>query len=391
MPLILSAPAWRLPSLQILVKTGTMNDPEDIAPHSSSAKLSVVIPCYNEEKTLRKCVENVLAACDKHLGLEIVIVDDCSQDRSYKIAQELAAQHSEVRVHRHTKNQGKGAALRTGFRETTGDFVAVQDADLEYDPRELPSLVEPIRDGRADVVIGSRFKGAGPHRVLYFWHYLGNAFLTLLSNMFTDLNLTDMETCYKVFRRELIQKIEIEENRFGFEPEIVAKVAHLRARIYEMAISYNGRTYEEGKKITWKDGVRALHCIFRYNAFRLPLPVQFLAYLVIGALAAGVNLAAFLIGLGFGLSLPIATMVSFAVAAGANYFLCIAVLFRHNARWRTTTEVLVYVAVVTLVGLLDLGMTQLFFAMGAPAWLAKSSASLIGLGFNFLGRRFLVF
>src|SRR5919106_1399666 len=233
-------------------------------------KLSVVIPCFNEELTLKQCVERVLALRDDDLELEVVIVDDCSRDRSADIARDLAAGHREVRLLRHPRNQGKGAALRTGFREVTGDFVAVQDADLEYDPRELRALIEPLRDGRADVVIGSRFKGAGPHRVLYFWQPLGNALLTLLSNVFTDLNLSDMESGYKVFRREIIQSIDIEEDRFGFEPEIVAKVAHMRVRVYEMAISYSGRTYEEGKKITWKDGLRALYCIVRYNAFRLP-------------------------------------------------------------------------------------------------------------------------
>ena len=233
-------------------------------------KLSVVVPCFNEELTLKRCVERVLALRDDDLELEVVIVDDCSRDRSADIARDLAAGHREVRLLRHPRNQGKGAALRTGFREVTGDFVAVQDADLEYDPRELRALIEPLRDGRADVVIGSRFKGAGPHRVLYFWHSLGNALLTLLSNVFTDLNLSDMESGYKVFRREIIQSIDIEEDRFGFEPEIVAKVAHMRVRVYDMAISYSGRTYEEGKKITWKDGLRALYCIVRYNAFRLP-------------------------------------------------------------------------------------------------------------------------
>jgi putative flippase GtrA len=256
---------------------------------------------------------------------------------------------------------------------------------------ELRGLIQPLQDGRADVVIGSRFKGAGPHRVLYFWHSLGNAFLTLLSNMFTDLNLTDMESCYKVFRREIIQGIQIEENRFGFEPEVVAKVAHKRLRIYEMAISYEGRTYEEGKKITWTDGVRALYCIFRYNSDHLPLPIQFLAYLAIGCAAAVVNLASFLALLAFGVSLTVSIVVSFVVAAAANYFLCIALLFRHKARWNSTSEVVMYVIVVTPVGLLDLGTTHAFYAMGAVPWFAKSLASFVGLLFNFLGRRYVVF
>jgi len=353
--------------------------------------LSVVIPCFNEERTLRQCVDNVLSLRADDLALEILIVDDCSLDTSRDIARDLASRHKEVRVLHHATNQGKGAALRTGFRQTTGDFVAVQDADLEYNPRELRDLIRPLRDGRADVVIGSRFKGAGPHRVLYFWHYLGNAFLTLLSNMLTDLNLTDMETCYKVFRRGVIQGINIEENRFGFEPEIIAKIAHKRLRVFEMAISYEGRTYEEGKKITWKDGVRALYCILRYNAYQLPLPVQFLTYATIGALSGVVNLLTFLVIMAVGTSLLPAALMSFALAAATNYFLCIALLFRHKARWNGAIEVFMYILVVTLVGLLDLGATGFFYSLGTSPWLAKSLASLVDLFFNFLGRRFVVF
>ena len=228
--------------------------------------LSVVIPCFDEEPTLRACVESVLALRGPDLGLEIVIVDDGSRDRSLEIAREIASRHRDVRVLRHDKNRGKGAALRTGFRDVTGDLVAVQDADLEYDPRELAALIQPIRDGRADVVIGSRFQGTGPCRVRYSWHFLGNNLLTLVSNMCTGLNLTDIESCYKVFRRDIIQSIDIEEDRFGVEPEIVAKLARRNLRIHEMAISYRGRTHAEGKKVTWKDGARALYCIARYNA-----------------------------------------------------------------------------------------------------------------------------
>jgi dolichol-phosphate mannosyltransferase len=226
--------------------------------------------------------------------------------------------------------------------------------------------------------------------VLYFRHYVGNAFLTLLSNMFTDLNLTDMETCYKLFRRELLQSIDLRENRFGFEPEIVAKVARRGLRLYEMAISYEGRTYEEGKKITWKDGVRALCCIFRYNSDRLPLPMQFLIYALIGGVAAVVNLVSFLIFLAADLTLTASAVLAFGVAAVANYFLCIALLFRHRARWNSATEGLIYVLVVVAAGGLDLGVTRTLFAMSMAPWLAKSVASLVGLVFNFLGRRFVV-
>jgi glycosyltransferase involved in cell wall biosynthesis len=232
--------------------------------------LSIVIPCYNEAATLDQLVERVLAADVCGLRRDLIIVDDGSTDGSVAVARRLAATHPEVRVFEHAVNQGKGAALRTGFQAATGDVVLVQDADLEYNPKEYPRLLGPILDGRADVVYGSRFRGGLEVRVLYFWHSLGNGLLTLLSNIFSNLNLTDMETCYKLFRREVIQAVTIQENRFGFEPEITAKVAHLAShpRIYEVGIGYDGRTYDEGKKISWKDGVRAIWCILRYNLIR---------------------------------------------------------------------------------------------------------------------------
>jgi len=224
-------------------------------------KLSVVIPVYNEAGTVEEIVRRVEAV---DLEKEIVLVDDCSTDGTRGILSRLAT-NEHVRALYHERNQGKGAALRTGFAAATGDIVVVQDADLEYDPQEYSRLIKPIVDGKADVVYGSRFAGGESHRVLYFWHYVGNRFLTFVSNCFTNLNLSDMETCYKVFRREVIQSIRIEENRFGFEPEITAKVAAKRCRVYEVGISYAGRTYEEGKKIGWKDGVRAIWCIVKYN------------------------------------------------------------------------------------------------------------------------------
>jgi len=225
-------------------------------------KLSVVMPVYNERHTLREVVARVLAV---PIEIELLCVDDGSTDGSRDILAQLAEQYPQMRVFLQPHNMGKGAALRRGIQEATGDFVIIQDADLEYDPAEYPHVLEPLVQGKADVVFGSRFMGSGPHRVLYFWHSVGNSFLTLLSNCLTNINLTDMETCYKAFRREVIQSIPIEENRFGFEPEITVKVARRKLRIFEVGISYCGRTYEEGKKIGWKDGVRALYCLLKYS------------------------------------------------------------------------------------------------------------------------------
>jgi glycosyltransferase involved in cell wall biosynthesis len=225
-------------------------------------KLSIIIPCYNEVATISEIVKQVLAI--DHQDLEIIIVDDASNDGTREILEE-SVKPFVAKIIYHKKNMGKGAALRSGFKDANGDVVIVQDADLEYNPQNIPKMLELIESGKADVVFGSRFMGGGPHRVLYFWHYMGNKFLTLLSNMFTNINLSDMETCYKMFRREIIQAIEIEENRFGFEPEITAKIARGNHRIYEVGISYSGRTYAEGKKIGWKDGVRAFYAILKYN------------------------------------------------------------------------------------------------------------------------------
>ena len=232
---------------------------------TSSATLSVVIPCYNELTT----VEDIVSQVKEHspLKTEIIIVDDFSTDGTRDLLSSKPNDWVQQIIYQE-ENQGKGAALRTGFQYAKGDYIIVQDADLEYSPKEYAKLLQPILDGKADVVFGSRFAGGESHRVVYFWHMLANQFLTLLSNMLTNINLTDMETCYKLFKREILQQITIEENRFGFEPEITAKVAKLKCRIYEVGISYYGRTYEEGKKIGWKDGVRAVYAILKYNLFR---------------------------------------------------------------------------------------------------------------------------
>jgi len=230
-------------------------------------KLSIIIPAYNEERTIHKILEKVIAVkLINELEKEIIIVNDCSKDDTKGAIQKFITQHTCFKYVEHEVNKGKGAAIHTGIKEATGDFIIVQDADLEYDPNEINILLKPVLDGFADVVYGSRFMGGNPHRVLFFWHSIGNYVLTFLSNMFTNLNFTDMETCYKLFRTEHLKSLQLKEKRFGFEPEVTAKISRIKEiRIYEVGISYYGRTYAEGKKINWKDGLRAIYCIFKYG------------------------------------------------------------------------------------------------------------------------------
>jgi glycosyltransferase involved in cell wall biosynthesis len=310
------------------------------------------------------------------------------------VAQTLAGEYKEIKLAFHEVNMGKGAALRTGFLEATGDFVGVQDADMEYDPRDYLVMLEPLLDGRADVVYGSRYLRPDTRRVLYFWHSCMNRFLTFASNMFTDLGITDMETCYKLFRREVIQKIapRLKENRFGFEPEVTTYVAEEKVRVYECAISYNPRTFEEGKKIGWRDGLRALYCIMHYGACNAPVPMQLIIYFFIGAVAALVNLGMFALILnGTNWGVNWATVISYIVSAAANYFLCIAILFRHKARWNTAGELFAYLFTLVCMGGIDWGLTRLLIDwLRAPLW-GKFLASAVGFFGNYFLRRMLVF
>ena len=233
------------------------------------SKLSIIIPCYNEERTVHLILDKIrMVELTNNISKEIVIVNDCSIDNTRSVIEEYFRKHPDIdfKMFNHAVNKGKGAAIHTGISIATGDYLIVQDADLEYDPKEYNVLIQPVLDGFADIVFGSRFMGGNPHRILFFWHSIGNKFLTTISNIFTNLNLTDMETCYKLFRTDIIQGIKLNENRFGFEPEVTAKISRLKkVRIYEVGISYYGRTYEEGKKIGWKDGIWAIWCIFKYN------------------------------------------------------------------------------------------------------------------------------
>ena len=355
--------------------------------------LSLIIPCFNEEKTLRQIVERVLSIRKDWLKLELVIVDDCSRDDSWKVAQQLQSEYPEIKLARHEVNQGKGAALRTGFLEATGDYVGVQDADMEYNPEDYLILLEPLMENQADVVYGSRYLRPDTRRVLYFWHTWMNKTLTVCSNMFTNLDITDMETCYKLFRREIIQKIapRLKENRFVFEPEVTAYVAEDKCRVYECAIHYNPRSYEEGKKIGWKDGMRALYCILHYGACNAPVPMQLLLYLFIGGTAALANLVCFAVLLDRSVPMFYAVTGSYILSAAVNYILCILILFRHNACWNTFGELAAYTATLAVMGFIDYGITVGLVAVGTGVIFSKAIASILGFFGNYLLRRYFVF
>lgn len=365
--------------------------------------LSLVIPCYNEEKTLAAIVERCLSflspqtpagISNDSLKLELIIVNDCSTDGSDAVARSLTEKYpAVVKYFTHKKNMGKGSALRTGFLEATGDFVGIQDADMEYNPHDYLTMLEPLLDGRADVVYGSRYLLPDTRRVLYWWHTRMNRFLTTFSNMFTNLDITDMETCYKLFRREVIQEIapRLKENRFGFEPEVTALVARGGYRVYECAIHYTPRTAEEGKKINWKDGVRALYCIMHYGASTAPLPMQLILYFLIGAFSAVCNLLSFLLLRRIGFAFTHSVVTSFVLSALMNYLLCIAFLFRHKAKWNAFGELAAYLLSAAVMGTLDWWLTGMLSSSGMTEGAAKAVAATAGFFGNFILRRFIVF
>jgi dolichol-phosphate mannosyltransferase len=364
----------------------------------SNFRLSLVIPCYNEEHSLKMCVEKCLELKGHFRKLEIIIVDDCSSDSSLSVASDLAKNYDEVNVLHNDINKGKGAALRNGFEAASGDFVGIQDADLEYNPAQYIRLVETCLEHNADVVYGSRYlRQSAERRVLYFWHTWMNKSLTFFSNMCSNLDITDMETCYKLFKKDLIKKIAptLKENRFGFEPEITAKVAQAGVRIYECAIDYNPRSYEEGKKINWKDGIHALYCILHYSANTAPLPMQLLLYFFIGSCSLAVNVFSFAILKCIGIpelnGINTEVVLAYILSTATNYLLCIAILFRHKARWSSGGEIAVYIITVIFMGFADYGLMWSFTAMGLNSVISKTFAAGLGFIFNFALRRQVVF
>lgn len=361
-------------------------------------KLSLIIPIYNEEATLLNTVKRILELenetffKENSIEIEIVMVDDYSNDKSAEIAKNIS-DGNKIKFFAHKKNKGKGAALKTGFIEATGDYIGIQDADNEYNPKDYIKLLKPLLENKADVSFGSRYLKQDTRRILYFWHTCMNKFLTLLTNMYTNLDITDMETCYKLFKKEVIKEIapKLKENRFGFEPEVTIYVAKGNWRVYESAISYNPRTYEEGKKIKAKDGLRALYCIFHYGANTAPIPMQFILYLFIGAISAIANIISFIILTKIFNSLIINIAIAFIISALINYILCILILFRHKARWSSTFEIITYIITLIIMGTIDYYTTLGLLFIGLNNFWAKTISSGVGVIGNFLLRKYFVF
>jgi len=359
---------------------------------------SLIIPCFNEEHSLKMCVEKCLLLKEHFRKLELVVVDDCSSDSSLSIAMDLAQNYNEIKVLHHDVNKGKGAALRSGFEAASGDFVGIQDADLEYNPMQYLRLVGTCLERGAEAVYGSRYlRPSAERRVLYFWHTWMNKSLTFFSNMCSNLDITDMETCYKLFKKDFIKKIAptLKENRFGFEPEITAKVAQAGSKIYECAIDYEPRSYEEGKKIGWKDGFHALYCILHYSANTAPLPMQLLLYFFIGSCSLIINVVSFAILNSLGIpelnGINTSVVLAYVLSTAANYLLCIAILFRHKARWSSGGEIIVYIVTVIFMGFVDYGLMWSFTSMGLGSFVSKTFAAGLGFIFNFALRRQVVF
>lgn len=361
-------------------------------------KLDLIVPCYNEENSLEHTIEKIVPLKEKcltdyDLDLRVIIVDDASKDKSFEVIKRLQKRYKWIKVFQHEQNRGKGAALKTGFKHSTGDYVGIQDADEEYNPMDYLTLLKPILDGKADVVYGSRYLRPRTRRILYFWHTLMNKCLTMASNMFTGLDMTDMETCYKLFTKKVIHDVapQLKENRFGFEVEITAYIAQGRYRVYECAIEYTPRTYEEGKKITYKDGFHALYCILHYNAPYAPLPMQFILYTFIGGVCAIVNLLIFMAMMAGNSSLLISVWVSFLVAAFLNYWLCAILLFRHKAYWNGLMEFLMYCLILVVMGSLDYGLTAGLISLKMGTTCAKFISTIICFIGNFVMRKYIVF
>ena len=361
--------------------------------------LSLVIPVFNEENTLENIVKKVFEiekeqyALENNISIEAILVDDCSTDNSAEIIKKIAENNPKIKTCFHKVNSGKGAALKTGFLEASGDYIGIQDADNEYNPKEYLKLLAPLLEDKADVVFGSRYLKQDTRRILYFWHTCMNKTLTLLTNMYTNLDITDMETCYKLFKKDVIKSIapKLKENRFGFEPEVTIYVAKGNYRVYECAISYNPRTYEEGKKIGAKDGLRALYCILHYGANTASIPMQFILYIIIGGISALANILSFMIFVNIFDNLIVNVALAFIISSAINYILCILLLFRHKARWSSAGEILTYIITLIIMGSIDYYSTYLLLAAGFNNFFAKTISSAVGIVGNFLLRKYFVF